>query len=133
MEFGYTVIYVDDVPATTAFYEQAFGLKLLLSNPAHAEMSTGSTILAFGAVKHLRHQVSDVRENSPTEPAIAMQISFVTDDVAAAYAKALSFGAVPVNEPQTMPWGQIVSRVRDLNGVMVGIVNPNPLTANKSE
>jgi uncharacterized glyoxalase superfamily protein PhnB len=72
-------------------------------------------------------------ENSPTEPAIAMQISFVTDDVAAAYAKALSFGAVPVNEPQTMPWEQIVSCVRDLNGVMVGIVNPNPLTANKSE
>jgi lactoylglutathione lyase len=133
MEFGYTVIYVEDVSATAAFYEQAFGLKTLLSNPAHTEMSTGSTILAFGSVKHLRQQVKDVRENVPSEPAIAMQISFVTDDVAIAYAKAIESGAVPVNEPQTMPWGQVVSRVRDLNGVMVGIVSLNPLTANKSE
>jgi lactoylglutathione lyase len=131
MEFGYTVLYVEDVSATAAFYEQAFGLKPLLSNPAHTEMSTGSTILAFGAVKHLRQQVSDVRENIPSEPAIAMQISFVTNDVTSAYAKAVALGATAVNEPQTMPWGQIVSRVRDLNGVMVGIVSPNPLTANK--
>jgi uncharacterized glyoxalase superfamily protein PhnB len=132
MDFGYTVIYVEDVPATAAFYEKAFSLKPLLSNPAHTEMSTGSTILAFGAIKHLRQQVNDVRENIPSEPAIAMQISLVTDDVASAYAKAIASGAVPVNEPQTMPWGQVVSRVRDLNGVMVGIVSPNPLTAGKS-
>jgi lactoylglutathione lyase len=129
MKFGYTVIYVDDVPATAAFYEKAFGLQPLLSNPVHTEMSTGSTILAFGAVKHLQQQVSDVRENIPSKPAIAMQISFVTDDVAAAYTKAVEAGAIPVNEPQTMPWGQVVARVRDLNGVMVGIVSPNPLAA----
>ncbi len=131
MEFGYTVLYVEDVPATAAFYELAFGLKPLLSNPVHTEMSTGSTILAFGSVKNLRSSVSDLRENIPTEPAIAMQISFVTDDVKSAYAKAVESGAIAVNEPQTMPWGQIVSRVRDINGVMVGIVSPNPLTANK--
>jgi lactoylglutathione lyase len=131
MEFGYTVLYVQDVPATTAFYEQAFGFKTLLSNPDHTEMSTGSTILAFGDVKHLRSSVSDVRENIPTEPAIAMQISFVTDDVTSAYTKAVESGAIPVNEPQKMPWGQVTSRVRDINGVMIGIVSPNPLTVNK--
>jgi len=94
---------------------------------------TGNTILVFSSVKHLRQQVSDVRENSPTEPAIAMQISFVTDDVPSAYVKAVELGAVPVNDPQTMPWGQVRSRVRDLNGVMVGIVGSNPLTMGKSE
>lgn len=129
MKLGYTVIYVDDVLATAAFYEQAFGLKTTISNPAHVEMATGETTLAFGAVKHLRLQVSDVRENTPTEPAAAMQISLVTDDVSLAYAKALEAGATPVNEPQTMPWGQVISRIRDFNGVMVGIVSPNPLNA----
>jgi lactoylglutathione lyase len=72
-----------------------------------------------------------VRENIPTEPAIAMQISFVTDDVTSAYTKAVESGAIPVNEPQKMPWGQVTSRVRDINGVMIGIVSPNPLTVNK--
>ncbi|WP_408605870.1 VOC family protein [Mastigocladopsis repens] len=32
-------------------------------------------------------------------------------------------GAIEVVKPRRMPWGQIVSRVRDLNGILVSIVS----------
>ena len=45
---------------------------------------------------------------SPNAPAPGIEIAFVTDDVPADYARALSAGAVAVTEPHTMPWGQVV-------------------------
>ena len=45
--------------------------------------------------------------------------SFVTDDVASAYKKALAAGAAKVTPPKEKPWGQTVAYVRDLNGFLV--------------
>ena len=51
MKFGYTILYVQDVPRSVAFYEDAFGLhrKFVHEEGLHAEMDTGTTTLAFAA------------------------------------------------------------------------------------
>ena len=49
MQFGYTILYVDDVPATLAFYGQAFGLttRYMHESGSYGELETGATALAF--------------------------------------------------------------------------------------
>jgi lactoylglutathione lyase len=49
MKFGYTIIFVEDVLKTAAFYEQAFGFEPAFASPMFAQMQTGETILAFGS------------------------------------------------------------------------------------
>ena len=51
-------------------------------------------------------------------------IGFVTDDVDAAYKKAIAAGAIEVAPPESKPWGQTVSYVREINGFLVGINSP---------
>jgi uncharacterized glyoxalase superfamily protein PhnB len=57
-------------------------------------------------------------------PAPAFDIGFVTDDVEAAYSRAIAAGATEVAPPEQKPWGQTVSYVRDINGFLVGINSP---------
>ncbi|WP_348646925.1 VOC family protein [Ensifer sp. ENS02] len=51
VRFGYTILYVPDVPATVSFYEAAFGLKrrFVHESSLYAEMETGVTALAFAS------------------------------------------------------------------------------------
>ncbi len=49
MKLGYTILYVDDVPATLAAWEAAFGLerRFLHDSGTYAEVETGATTLSF--------------------------------------------------------------------------------------
>lgn len=128
MKLGYTIIYVTDVPATVAFYETAFGLKqrFMHESRLYAELDTGATVLSFSAEEAV--DVGDVgfaRNRSESRPA-GWEVCFVTGDVSAAFEKALGAGCKAVKEPQEMPWGQVVSYVRDLNGCLVEIATPMP-------
>lgn len=53
-----------------------------------------------------------------------MEIALVTNDIAAAHAKALSQGAVSIKEPILKPWGQTVSYIRCPDGTLVEICSP---------
>jgi lactoylglutathione lyase len=123
MKFGYTIVFVEDVPKTVEFYQQAFGFQAAFVSPMFAQMQTGETTLAFGANANERKELPiPFRPNTAdTEPA-GVQISFLTDDVEASFATAISAGAIPVVHPQKMSWGQTISRVRDCNGLLVSIV-----------
>ena len=128
MKLGYTIVFVNDVVATLAFYENAFGLERGFSTEAFGTMKTGDTTLAFGWVENERRELgrTTFRENSlESEPAGA-QVSFVSDDVQASFEKAVAAGARAVVQPKRQPWGQTVSRVRDNNGFLVSIVSPFP-------
>jgi len=48
----------------------------------------------------------------------------VTDDVRAAFARAVAAGAVALMPPKDKPWGQTVGYVRDLNGALVELCTP---------
>ncbi|MBW4501453.1 MAG: VOC family protein [Scytonema hyalinum WJT4-NPBG1] len=124
MRFGYTIIFVEDVVKTVEFYEKAFDLKRRSVNPLFAEMETEGVTLAFGANSNERSELPiEFRENHPSVAPAGVQISFIAADVEAAYTAAVKAGAIEVVKPQRMPWGQTISRVRDLNGVLVSLVS----------
>ena len=128
MKLGYTILYVKDVPRSVAFYEDAFGLTRRFVHEAsmYAEMDTGATTLSFAANGLAKSNLpGGFRENSPTEPPAGFEIAFTTDDVQAAYDRALAAGATAVAPPTVKPWGQTVAFVRDKDGIVVEICTPS--------
>jgi lactoylglutathione lyase len=126
MKFGYTILYVDDVEKTVAFYERAFGLERKMVQPGEfGELDTGSTKLAFAARSHVQSLFTlPVQRSGPDHDAPPVEIALVTDDVQAAFDKAIAAGAVVVTNPTKKPWGQIVGYVRDNNGFLVELCTP---------
>lgn len=83
-------------------------------------METGSTVLAFADEKFVCTSET-FRPNRMTDKAAGVEIAFVAADVTAAFRQACLSGAIPVYEPENKPWGQVVSYVRDLNGLLIEI------------
>lgn len=126
MKFGYTIIYVQDVPQTTAFYEQAFGLKtrFLHESNAYAEMETGGTTLAFAAESMAEFNGLSIRPNNKGETPAGFEIAFISETPETAYDSAVQAGAEPIKPPEQKPWGQTVAYVKDINGCIVEIGSP---------
>ena len=128
MKLGYTMLYVKDVPRSVAFYEDAFGLSRRFVHEAgmYAEMDTGATTLAFAANGLAKSNLPcGFEENDPKRPPAGFELAFVTDDVQAAYDRALAAGAIPISKPISKPWGQIVAFVRDKDGIVVELCTPS--------
>lgn len=127
MKLGYTLLYVDDVEKTMQFYAKAFGLEAGFfdqERKQYGEMATGETKLGF--VHHdtaTSHGFSYDKMSLSKQPS-AFEIGFVTKDVQGAFDKAVKNGATSVSKPETKPWGQTVSYVRDCNGFLVEICSP---------
>lgn len=124
MKFKYTILYVDNVSETLAFYENAFGLerKMLHESGEYGELFTGNTTLSFSSInllKQLGKKPIRPNSNGPT-----FEIAFETNDVKAALSKACEAGAVLVQDAEDMPWGQTTAYVTDNNGFLVEICTP---------
>ncbi len=127
MKFAYTILYVGDVNRTVLFYEKAFGLKsrFIHESGQYAEMETGGTTLSFASNELAKSNLPEgFQENTLSHPPAGIEIAFTTDDVLAAFTRAVKAGAAEVTKPQTKPWGQQVAYVRDLDGVLVEIASP---------
>lgn len=126
MKLGYAIIYVPDVTAAVAFYEDAFGLarRFVHESGTYAEMETGATALAFAAEALAATNGVAIRPNTARDVAAGFEVALVTDDPDAAYARALAGGAAPIKPVETKPWGQKVGYVRDLNGCLVELCSP---------
>lgn len=124
MHFGYTILYVPDVSAAVAFYEQALGLqrRFVDDGGMYAEMETGGTALAFAHVSMAAANGLDVADAARLAPPV--ELCFVTDDPVAAFDHALKHGATSVRAVEAKPWGQQVGHLRDLNGFVVEICSP---------
>jgi lactoylglutathione lyase len=122
MKFGYTVIYVDDVTATIAFYEQAFGQKRnMVVEGEFGELATGETKLSFAAKKMLHGPGQFASHEGKV---LGVEVAFTTGDVQKAYDTAVAAGAKSVSKPEQKPWGQTVAYVRDNNGFLVELCTP---------
>ena len=124
MKFGYTILYVDDVASTLAFYDKAFGLatRYMHESGSYGELETGTTALAF--VSHALLRQIGKAPHAPALEAPTGEIALVTDDVAGAVARAVDAGARLVQEATAMPWGQTIAYVGDLNGFLVELCTP---------
>jgi lactoylglutathione lyase len=125
MRFGYTILYVGDVAASVDFYERAFDQRrrLLHGSGQYAELETGQTTLAFASHELAAANLPQAFRLPPADQT-SFEVCFVTDDVKAAYARAVDAGAVTVSPPQAKPWGQEVAFVRDPDGTLVEIASP---------
>lgn len=125
MRFGYTILYVRDVPATLGFYERAFGQeqRFLHESGQYGELDTGSTTLAFAARELAALSVPAAFDGGGDGPP-AFEICFVTEDVEGAFRRAVAAGAEEASLPARKPWGQEVAYVRDLDGNLVEIASP---------
>ena len=124
MQFGYTILYVDDVRATLGFYGRAFGLSTRFTHEsgAYGELETGATALAFVSNAMLREIGKTPQPPQLDKP--SSEIALVTPDVAAAVQRATDAGARLVQAPKAMPWGQTIAYVGDCNGFLVELCTP---------
>ena len=126
MKLRYTLFYVDDVEKTMNFYLSAFGLEkgFLTESKQYGEMVTGETKIGFVQHETAGSHGFEYEKSRPTNKPFAFEIGFVTEDVEAAFKKAVNAGAESISAPITKPWGQVVSYVRDCNGFLVEICSP---------
>jgi lactoylglutathione lyase len=121
---GFVILYTPDVAKKIEFYERAFGVKKkAIHGGVYGEVE-GPTSLGFAAESFVRESGMDF---APTRRGVtppAMEIGFIFDDVPAAYSRAIEAGCTAVSPPTEKPWGQIVSYVRDDDGVLVEICSP---------
>ena len=125
MHFGYTIVYVPDVQTATTFYERAFGFRLRFNADDwdYAELETGDTTLAFAAEKMADMLGISITPNRamPAPPPVSNWPSSPT--------RRRDFPALRRrrdfnHRTEQTPWGQIVSYVRDQNGVLIEICSP---------
>jgi catechol 2,3-dioxygenase-like lactoylglutathione lyase family enzyme len=131
VSLGYVVLYVKDVSASLAFYEQAFGLSRRFFNDdngkAYGELETGAARLAFYSFELARTQLKDgFVAASPDKTPLGFEVALVTPDVPALFARAVKAGATVVSEPESKPWGQTVACLRDKDGHLVELCTPLP-------
>ena len=123
MKLGYTLLYVDDVEKTMAFYSNAFGLEVgfLHESKEYGEMKTGDTKLGFVHHDTAGSHGFEYEKLSLKNKAPGFEIGFVAENVEIAFERAVKAGAIPTSKPTKKPWGQVVSYVRDCNGLLVEI------------
>ena len=123
MKLGYVILYVPDVAAAADFYGRAFGLALRFAHESgmYAELASGETTLAFA---HNDMLTMNAGLHAQAGEKNGFEIALTTDDVGAAFAKAVAAGARKVAEPKVKPWGQTVAYLRDPFGTLVEICTP---------
>ncbi|QDT04941.1 Glyoxalase-like domain protein [Rubripirellula lacrimiformis] len=128
MKLGYVILYVPSVADAVDFYESAFGLECRFRHGGiegdYAEMETGQTALAFVSETLADSHGFGYRKTNVQSEAPSIEVALVTDDVSAAYDRAIAAGAIAVKAPAQQPWGQTISYVRDNNGYLVEICSP---------
>lgn len=122
MKFAYTIVYVEDVEASLAFFERAFGLarRFVAPGGGYGELETGATALAFAQHAVARESLGRDYVAAGTSGApLGVEVGLVTEDVPAAVQRAVAAGAALLHEPATKPWGQVVAYVRAPDGTLV--------------
>lgn len=124
MIFRYTIMYVQNVGESLAFYERAFGLDrgMIHESGDYGELVTGDTKLAFSSIKLMQQLGKSPAPANPDAP--VFEIAFETDDVAGALAKAKLAGATVKQEVREEPWGQTTAYIADPSGYLVEICSP---------
>lgn len=127
MQFGYTIVYVDNVEASIDFFERAFGLQRAFVSPdgEFGTLATGSTALAFCQHAMALDSVGQAYVVAQTSPQpLGIEIGLVTAEVDAAVARAVAAGATLIKPPTVKPWGQTVAYVRCPDGSLVELCTP---------
>lgn len=127
MKYAYTILYVEDVEATLAFYTKAFGFQRKFISPEqdYGELISGETTIAFASME-LGHSnfKNGFEPMSNTAKPYGAELAFATEQIEADFDRAIAAGAVALEPIKEKPWGQKVGYVRDNNGFLIEICTP---------
>jgi lactoylglutathione lyase len=127
IKFGYTILYVTNVPKSIEFYELAFGFQRKFMTPEndYAELVTGETTLSFVSIAlantNLTHGFLASQQSGKP---FGIELALVTDEVQKMMDQAVELGGTLVEPPKQKPWGQTVGYVRDRDGFLLEICTP---------
>jgi lactoylglutathione lyase len=127
IKFGAAVIYVPEgAKAVLDFYTQAFGLALRFYDESFdfGELETGDCAIAIASHRAGAFMVGSSYPPPSHDRPVNVEIALLSEDVPAAFARAVAAGCVPLCEPKTMPWGQTVAYVTSIEGTLVGLLTP---------
>lgn len=127
LKYAYTIMYVNDVAGSIAFYEKAFGFtkKFIGEEGDYGELLSGETTISFASLELGEQNVEGKLVASQNDSApFAIELSFTTTSIDEDFKKALYNGAILVKEITEKPWGQRVGYLRDNNGFLIEICTP---------
>lgn len=127
LSYTYTILYVESVEQTIAFYEKAFGFikKFITPEGDYGELLTGDTTIAFATLELGESNIKDgfIPSHANNKP-FGIELTFVSSDIVTDFNKAIQEGAIIVEELKDKPWGQAVGYLKDINGFLIEICTP---------
>ena len=117
----YTVLIVEDIDRSLAFYVGTLGLTLNHRSGPYAQLRTGTTRLAFYQRDAMEETLGTELE-APAPNAPGFEIGFYVPNVDTAYAELVVSGATAVTPPCDRPWQQRTAYVRDPDGHLIELV-----------
>lgn len=127
MKYGYTILYVENVKETLAFYEKAFGFQQKFITPEndYGELISGETTISFASIGlgKTNFKKGFLKANA-TEKPFGVEMAFVSENIEADFKKAIEMGATEYEALIEKPWGQKVGYLRDNNGFLIEICSP---------
>ena len=127
IQYAYTILYVQDVPATMKFYTEAFAFrqKFLTPENDYGEIITGTTTIAFANLELGKSNFKQgFKKSNLQDKPFGIELAFTTSEVEKVMENAVKSGAVLLEQTVTKPWGQKVGYLRDLNGFIIEICTP---------
>ena len=127
IQYAYTILYVENVPQTMAFYNKVFGFKEKFTTPEkdYGEIISGTTTISFANLELAKSNFKEAFSvSSLNQKPFGIELAFTTLDVKKLVDVAIENGAVKLSDIQVKPWGQEVAYIRDLNGFIIEICTP---------
>ena len=108
-------LFAEDLPATKAFYERAFGLPVFFEDPNSAVFKFGDTLINLLDAREAPELIAPEPVAMPDSGARA-QFTITVDDVDAMAAQLRDRGVELLNGPMDRPWGIRTAAFRDPAG-----------------
>jgi uncharacterized glyoxalase superfamily protein PhnB len=127
MKYAYTILYVNDVAKTLAFYEKAFGFnrKFITPEKDYGELISGETTIAFASIELGQSNLKKGFEAvANSKKPIGVEMAFTTENIEKDFQKAIDAGATDFEPLIQKPWGQKVGYLRDNNGFLIELCTP---------
>jgi lactoylglutathione lyase len=122
----YTVLLVQDLERSLAFYVDLLRLPLDHRSGPYAQLRTGSTRLALFEREAMGRTLGR-RLRPPDADAPGFEIGFKVADVDAVFAELTAAGAAVEMPPTDRPWGQRTAYLRDPDGHLIELVQDAPV------
>ena len=120
---GAITLFVEDLAAASAFYEEAFGLPVHYADDASTVFHLGNTLVNLLKVEEADDLVAPARVGGPDAGARA-QFTLQVDDADAVCAELGRRGVQLLNGPLDRPWGVRTAAFADPAGHVWEIAQP---------